>query len=138
MTFWIWADASAWSPVRTRCRRTNCQTFGKCQQFGGVAVNDYFIERAEAVADEINSAGGKAIAVQADVSDRASVEAMVAKTEEHWARSAYWSIMPAMPVPSPFPNKESRFGKPIRKFGTAQSVLIFTASLIVSALCCPA
>ena len=49
---------------------------------GGVAVNDYFLERAEAVADEINSAGGKAIAVQADVSDRASVKAMVAKTEE--------------------------------------------------------
>ena len=44
--------------------------------------------------------------------------------------------MPAMPVPSPFPNKESRFGKPIKIFGTAQSALIFTASLIVSVRVC--
>ena len=49
---------------------------------GGVAVNDYFLERAEAVADEINTNGGKAIAVQADVSDCASVQAMIAKVEE--------------------------------------------------------
>ena len=48
---------------------------------GGVAVNDYFLERAEAVADAINAAGGKAVAVQADVSDHASVHAMVAKVE---------------------------------------------------------
>lgn len=48
---------------------------------GGVAVNDYVLERAEAVAEEIRAAGGKAIAVQADVSDHASVKAMVAKAE---------------------------------------------------------
>lgn len=46
---------------------------------GGVAVNDYRLERAEAVAAEIRQAGGKALAVQADVSDLASVKAMVAK-----------------------------------------------------------
>lgn len=46
---------------------------------GGVIVNDYFLDRAEAVAHEIEAAGCKAIAIQADVSDRAAVEAMVAK-----------------------------------------------------------
>jgi NAD(P)-dependent dehydrogenase (short-subunit alcohol dehydrogenase family) len=44
-----------------------------------VAVNDYVIERAEAVAAEIREAGGKATAVQADVGDRASVIAAFGK-----------------------------------------------------------
>lgn len=48
---------------------------------GGVAVNDYFLARAEAVVDEIRSAGGNAIAVQADVSDFQSTKDMVAKIE---------------------------------------------------------
>ena len=43
---------------------------------GGVAVNDFVIERAEAVAEEIRALGVKAIGVQADVGDRASVQAM--------------------------------------------------------------
>lgn len=46
---------------------------------GGVAVNDYHLDRAETVAEEIRAAGGKAFAVQADVSDHASVKEMVAK-----------------------------------------------------------
>ncbi|XVV38313.1 SDR family NAD(P)-dependent oxidoreductase [Streptomyces sp. CA-100214] len=49
---------------------------------GGVAVNDYVLERAEKVAREIEEAGGRAFAVQADVSDFESVKAMVAKTTE--------------------------------------------------------
>ena len=48
---------------------------------GGVAVNDFFLDRAELVADEINASGGKAVAVQADVSDRANVEDMVAEIQ---------------------------------------------------------
>jgi 2-hydroxycyclohexanecarboxyl-CoA dehydrogenase len=48
---------------------------------GGVAVNDYRLERAETVAHEIQAAGGKAIAVQADVTDLDSVKAMVARIE---------------------------------------------------------
>jgi 3-oxoacyl-[acyl-carrier protein] reductase len=46
---------------------------------GAVAVNDYVIDRAEAVAEEIRAAGGKAIGVQADVSDLESARAMAAK-----------------------------------------------------------
>lgn len=42
---------------------------------GAVAVNDFVLDRAEAVADEIRAAGGKAVAVQADVGDHASVKA---------------------------------------------------------------
>ena len=46
---------------------------------GGVAVNDFVLERAEAVAEEIRALGVKAAAVQADVSDLDSVRAMAAK-----------------------------------------------------------
>ena len=46
---------------------------------GGVVVNDYVLERAESVAEEVRAAGGKALALQCDVSDHAAVKAMVAK-----------------------------------------------------------
>lgn len=42
---------------------------------GGVAINDYVMERAEAVAAEIEAMGFKAVPVQADVGDHASVKA---------------------------------------------------------------
>jgi 2-hydroxycyclohexanecarboxyl-CoA dehydrogenase len=45
---------------------------------GGVIVNDFFRERAEEVAAEIRSAGGKAIGVQCDVTKLDQVKAMVA------------------------------------------------------------
>ncbi|WP_375784572.1 SDR family NAD(P)-dependent oxidoreductase [Bradyrhizobium sp. Pha-3] len=48
----------------------------------GIVVNDYFLDRAEQVAREITAAGGKAVAVQADVTDLASVKAMVGKAEQ--------------------------------------------------------
>lgn len=48
----------------------------------GIVVNDYFLERAEQVAREINAAGGKAIAAQADVTDLASVRAMIDQAEQ--------------------------------------------------------
>ncbi|MET0269239.1 MAG: SDR family oxidoreductase [Sphingomonas sp.] len=46
---------------------------------GGVAVNDYVMARAEAVAAEIAATGVPAIAVQADVGDHASVTAAFAR-----------------------------------------------------------
>lgn len=46
---------------------------------GGVAVNDYHLDRAEAVAEEVRAAGGKAMAVQSDVSDHDAVQDMVAR-----------------------------------------------------------
>jgi len=42
---------------------------------GGVAVNDFVMERAEAVAAQIRALGGKAVPVQADVGDYGSVKA---------------------------------------------------------------
>lgn len=48
----------------------------------GIVVNDYFLDRAEQVAREINAAGGKAVAVQADVTDLVSVKVMVGRAEQ--------------------------------------------------------
>jgi len=52
----------------------------------GVIVNDYVLDRAQTVADEIKAEGGNAIALQADVSNHASVEAMYAKAFAHYGR----------------------------------------------------
>lgn len=46
-----------------------------------VAVNDFVLERAQGVAEEIRSAGGQAVAVQADVGKIDSVREAVAKVE---------------------------------------------------------
>lgn len=48
----------------------------------GVVVNDFVMERAEAVAEEIRAAGGNAIAAQGDVTDRESMKQVVAKGAE--------------------------------------------------------
>ncbi|MFT4188885.1 MAG: 3-oxoacyl-ACP reductase FabG [Aeromicrobium sp.] len=47
-----------------------------------VAVLDLDAEQAQAVADQINSSGGKALALACDVSDAASVDAAVAQIAE--------------------------------------------------------
>lgn len=52
----------------------------------GIVVNDYVLERAQAVADEVTAAGGRAIAVQADVSNHESVKAMFAQAEATYGR----------------------------------------------------
>ena len=49
---------------------------------GGVAVNDFVVERAEAVAAEIKALGVPAVGVQADVGDYDSVKAAMAKAEQ--------------------------------------------------------
>jgi 2-hydroxycyclohexanecarboxyl-CoA dehydrogenase len=48
----------------------------------GIVVNDYVLERAEAVAEEIRSVGGSAIAAQGDVTDRESMADVVARGTE--------------------------------------------------------
>lgn len=45
---------------------------------GGIVVNDFVLERAQEVVKEVESLGGKAIAVQADVTDLNAVKALVA------------------------------------------------------------
>ncbi|MBW1785048.1 MAG: SDR family NAD(P)-dependent oxidoreductase [Deltaproteobacteria bacterium] len=47
-----------------------------------VAVNDFYAERAQAVAKEIQDAGGKAMAAQADITDLEQVKAIVSKVSE--------------------------------------------------------
>jgi NAD(P)-dependent dehydrogenase (short-subunit alcohol dehydrogenase family) len=49
------------------------------QQGAAVAVNDYFADRAERVACEIARGGGRAFTAAADVSDSASVAAMISE-----------------------------------------------------------
>jgi NAD(P)-dependent dehydrogenase (short-subunit alcohol dehydrogenase family) len=51
-----------------------------------VGVNDYYLERAEAVAKEIKGAGGEAIAVQADITKAEQVEQMIKKVVDQWAK----------------------------------------------------
>ncbi|MFC5587744.1 SDR family NAD(P)-dependent oxidoreductase [Sporosarcina soli] len=53
---------------------------------GGVIVNDFHLERAEAVAAEIEKAGGKAIPLQGDVSDFESVAQMVNVGNQHFGK----------------------------------------------------
>jgi 2-hydroxycyclohexanecarboxyl-CoA dehydrogenase len=52
----------------------------------GIVVNDYVLERAEAVVEEVRQLGGKALAVQADVTNLDSVKAMVAKANAEFGR----------------------------------------------------
>ena len=51
-----------------------------------VAVVELDGDAARAVADEVEAAGGEALALAVDVTDRAAVEAAVARTAERWGR----------------------------------------------------
>jgi len=51
-----------------------------------MAVNDYYLDRAEAVSKEIKEAGGEAIAVQADITKAEQVEQMVKKVVDQWGK----------------------------------------------------
>ena len=52
----------------------------------GVVVNDFFADRAAAVAKEINDSGGRAIGVQADITKLDGVKAMVARAAAEFGR----------------------------------------------------
>jgi len=51
-----------------------------------VAVNDFYEDRAKAVADEIKAAGGQAMGVKADVTNFEEVTAMAKKVVDEWGR----------------------------------------------------
>jgi 2-hydroxycyclohexanecarboxyl-CoA dehydrogenase len=48
----------------------------------GVVVNDFFADRAEAVAEEIRADGGKAIAAPADITDRAALRSVAERAAQ--------------------------------------------------------
>ncbi len=60
-----------------------------CERFGaegaGVAVVDRVVESAEGVADTIKGTGGKAVAVGADITERADVKRLAREVEAHFA-----------------------------------------------------
>ncbi len=51
---------------------------------GGVVVNDFVLERAQEVAAEVERLGGRALAVQADVTNLDAVKAMVKQGADHF------------------------------------------------------
>ncbi len=51
------------------------------EQGASVAIADIILDNAQAVADEINASGGKALAVQCDVCERSSIKAMKVAAE---------------------------------------------------------
>ena len=73
-----------WSRVRDRASVVRPRCTSPRREHRGVVVNDYFLDRAEAVAGEIEAAGGTALALQADVTDLDRVEAMVREAEERF------------------------------------------------------
>src|ERR1700756_2676115 len=95
---------------------------------GGVVVNDFHLDRALAVAEEVRALGGSAAAVQADVTSLQSVEQMFAKAQEAYGPVESWSTMPATLERPRMLAKSSRFGRPARKTGPRGSAPISTAS----------
>src|SRR3546814_8702417 len=57
------------------------------QAGASVVVNDFHIDRAKAVADEIEAFGGVAMARQADITNLASVEAMTSEAIARFGRN---------------------------------------------------
>lgn len=53
---------------------------------GGVVVNDFHLDRAESVAEEIRMTGAKAVALQADVTSLGAVSEMIARAEDAFGR----------------------------------------------------
>ncbi|MBX9647040.1 MAG: SDR family oxidoreductase [Xanthobacteraceae bacterium] len=53
---------------------------------GGVVVNDFYAERAEAVAEEVRRLGAEALAVVSDVTNYESVQEMVRQAESKFGR----------------------------------------------------
>jgi 2-hydroxycyclohexanecarboxyl-CoA dehydrogenase len=79
-------------------------------QGAAVAVNDYFADRAAAVAADIAAAGGRALALTADITEAAALQAMVADVERQLGpvdilvnnAGNAGATTPAAPDPQPF------------------------------------
>ncbi|WP_417595100.1 SDR family NAD(P)-dependent oxidoreductase [Parasphingorhabdus sp.] len=95
---------------------------------GGVAVNDYHLDRAETVAEEIRAAGGKAIAVQSDVTDLDAVKDMVAKIKADLGPVGTLINNAGNMGANPTAEVMKPFWEPDQKSGTSRSVSISTAS----------
>nr|WP_242526585.1 SDR family NAD(P)-dependent oxidoreductase [Novosphingobium sp. KA1] len=66
-----------------------------------VGVLDILLEDAERTASEIIAAGGRAIALQASIANRAQIERPLRDCEPNSDRSPYWSTTPGSPTQRP-------------------------------------
>jgi 2-hydroxycyclohexanecarboxyl-CoA dehydrogenase len=51
-----------------------------------IAINDYYLDRAESVAEEIKNKGAEAVPIQADITQSEQVEQMVKKVMDTWGK----------------------------------------------------
>ena len=76
------------------------------RQGAKVAVNDYYAERAEAVAHAINNEGGTALSVPFDVANMDAVQAAVDRVHDEWGRLDILvnnaGVVPTGMQPAPF------------------------------------
>jgi len=68
----------------------------------GVAVTDVRLEWAERVAAEIRTAGGEALALQLDVTERSSIETAVKSIVDQWGRIDVWCNNAGVSTMAPF------------------------------------
>lgn len=68
-----------------------------------VIVNDISLETATQTAEQINNAGGRAVAIQADIADRTAIDAMLAQAKQEFGpvstlinNAGYTEFMPFM------------------------------------------
>jgi len=76
------------------------------EEGSAVIVNDLIRETAEGTAELINNSGGSAFAIQADISDRNSVDKMLASAKQHFGpvttlinNAGYFDVLPFMEYP---------------------------------------
>lgn len=76
------------------------------EEGSAVIVNDINLETAEKTAADINNSGGRALAIQADISDRNAVDNMLAIAKQHFGsvttlinNAGYFDVMPFMEYP---------------------------------------
>ena len=65
--------------------RQTCLHFAAANA-GGIVINDFHLDRADAVADEVRALGVKAIPVQTDITDLAATGEMIARAQSVFGR----------------------------------------------------